>query len=92
MSTAIQQLTLTGPSVKRGQSEQVANHELQEMEMEVDHTELKCSEVIREGNEVIASIAKCVERGPGKGKCHVFLDHSNICQCEDIDLTKERMR
>jgi hypothetical protein len=57
-----------------------------------NHTELKCSEVIREGNEVIASIAKCVERGPGKGKCHVFLDHSNICQCEDIDLTRERMR
>jgi hypothetical protein len=36
--------------------------------------------------------SKCFERGTGKGKCHVFLDHSPVCQCKEIDLRKERMK
>lgn len=51
------------------------------------------NDVRAEVNRIIGSARKCVKREEGKqGKCHVFLDHSDICQCEDIDLTKERMR
>jgi hypothetical protein len=32
---------------------------------------------------------KCVQREDGK-KSHVFLDHSNKCQCGDVDLNKYR--
>jgi len=28
---------------------------------------------------------RCVVRDDGK-KSHIFLDHSNKCQCEDVDL------
>jgi hypothetical protein len=31
----------------------------------------------------------CVVREDGR-KSHVFLDHSNICQCKDIDLNAYR--
>jgi hypothetical protein len=31
----------------------------------------------------------CVERGDGR-KSHVFLDHSNKCQCGEVDLNKYR--
>lgn len=46
----------------------------------------------QEAERIIASIKSCVDRGEGKGICHVFLDHSNICQCGKIDLTKARMK
>lgn len=49
-------------------------------------------EVASQANEVISGVTKCIDRGEGKGKCHVFLDGSDLCQCEDVDLTKERMR
>jgi len=31
----------------------------------------------------------CVVREDGR-KSHVFLDHSNICQCKDVDLNAYR--
>ena len=48
--------------------------------------------IAEEANKVIQSITNCVERGEGKGTCHVFLDHSNLCACGKIDLNKERMK
>lgn len=49
-----------------------------------------------EVNQLVESV-KCFDRGvdpeSGKrGRCHVFLDHSDICQCGDVDLRKERAR
>ena len=49
--------------------------------------------VIEEGNKIIKSITKCVERGEiekgvKRGKCHVLLDNNNKCVCGDVDLTK----
>lgn len=46
-----------------------------------------------EANRII-EIAKqgCVDRGEGKGKCHVFLDHSNVCECGEVDLTKHQLK
>jgi len=32
---------------------------------------------------------RCVTREEGK-KSHVFLDHSNKCECGDVDLNKYR--
>lgn len=49
-------------------------------------------EVSKEANKIIESITACVDRGEGKGKCHVFLDHNDVCQCGLIDLTKARMK
>lgn len=47
-------------------------------------------------NEVDRLIAEakqgCVDRGEGRGRCHVFLDHSELCECGEVDLAKERMR
>lgn len=45
-------------------------------------------DLVKEANEIISSATKCVDRGEGKGKCHVFLDQSNICQCTDVHLIK----
>jgi hypothetical protein len=47
--------------------------------------------VAEQVNAVIAEV-RCVDRGDEQGKCHVFLDGGTLCQCEDIDLMKERMR
>lgn len=41
---------------------------------------------------IIESARHCVDRGEDKGKCHVFLDHSNVCECGDVNLERERMR
>jgi hypothetical protein len=35
---------------------------------------------------------ECVERGEGRGKCHVFLDNSGRCQCGERDLSKFKMK
>ena len=59
------------------------------MEMEIDFSDL---EVAKEADDILESILFCVERGEGKGVCHVFIDHSDLCQCGQIDLKKERMR
>lgn len=51
-----------------------------------------------EANEIIETAKQgCVDRGvdpvSGKrGKCHVFIDGSNKCVCQDIDLNLERMK
>ena len=54
-------------------------------------------ELAKEANEVIQSITKCFDRGvdpeSGKrGKCHIFLDDSDLCQCKDVNLSKYRMK
>lgn len=49
------------------------------------------SELAQVANEIINS-ATCIDRGEDKGRCHVFLDHSDICQCGQVDLAKERMK
>lgn len=49
-------------------------------------------EVAEETNKILAGITECVERGEGKGKCHIFIDHRDICQCGKIDLNKYRMQ
>lgn len=46
--------------------------------------------VIEAGNNVICE-AKCFDRGEDRGKAHVFRG-SDVCQCGEVDLTKERMR
>jgi hypothetical protein len=50
-------------------------------------------EVAEEANQIIRSASKCVTTGEGmlRHKTHVFLDHSNVCECGDVDLTKQRM-
>lgn len=53
--------------------------------------------VAQEVNEIIQSANKCIDRGvdpqSGKrGRCHVFINKNDICQCGQIDLAKERMR
>ena len=45
-----------------------------------------------EADNIIASVTKCIDRGEGKGMCHVFLDFNDICQCGKIDLAKARMK
>jgi hypothetical protein len=50
------------------------------------------TEIAEEANKIIEQAKKCTERGEGRGKCHVFLDGSLICECEDVDLAKERLR
>ena len=32
----------------------------------------------------------CVDHHDGRGKCHVFLDYSNICQCTEKNLNAYR--
>lgn len=54
-------------------------------------------EVSKEANKIIESITACVDRGidpeSGKrGKCHVFLNRSNLCQCEDVNLENYKLR
>lgn len=49
-------------------------------------------EVAQEVNDLLDSIATCIERGEGKGKCHVFIDRNDICQCGKVDLAKARMK
>lgn len=56
------------------------------MEMEIANT------YSEEANEIIQSATNCIDRGEGRGVCHVFLDRSDVCVCGDIDLAKERMR
>lgn len=46
----------------------------------------------KEANEVIETAKRCIERGEGKGKCHVFIDKSDTCECGQMDLSKARMR
>ena len=46
----------------------------------------------KESDEIINSVTHCIERGEGQGKCHVFLDHSTVCECKSIDLEKSRMK
>ena len=62
-------------------------------------TEQQERELRERANQIIVQAKQgCVDRGvdpiSGKrGKCHVFLNDSDICQCEDkIDLSKERMK
>lgn len=45
-----------------------------------------------EAERIIASIKSCVDRGEGKGICHVFLDHSDVCVCGKLDLSRERLK
>lgn len=48
--------------------------------------------VAQEFDAIIESVTHCVDRGKDRGKCHVFLDYSNKCQCGDTDLERERMK
>lgn len=48
--------------------------------------------VAQELDEIIESVTHCIDRGMDRGKCHIFLDHSNKCECGDIDLERERMK
>lgn len=42
-----------------------------------------------EANSVIQQARQgCVDRGEGRGKCHVFLDHSDVCECGERRLTR----
>lgn len=68
-------------TTRRGESKKVLDRETSE----------EANKIIEEEKQ------KCVERGvdpeSGKrGKCHVFLDHSDVCVCGEIDLAKERMK
>lgn len=54
-------------------------------------------QAVEEGDKIIKSITNCVDRGEiekgiRRGKCHVFLDHSNRCACGDKDLSKYQVR
>lgn len=59
---------------------------------EPSKTEDQEQEVDIEMRKVLASITDCVDRGEGRGRCHVFLNQSDICVCGQIDLAKERMK
>ena len=48
--------------------------------------------VSERANAIIEQAKKCTERGEGRGKAHVFLDHSLKCECGKIDLERARMR
>jgi hypothetical protein len=61
--------------------------------MEIDPPQLtSLAETQQEADRIISSILTCIERGEGKGKCHVFLDHSNTCECGEKNLNRERMK
>jgi len=45
-----------------------------------------------EVNDILESITHCIDRGEGKGMCHVFIDYKDVCQCGQIDLARERMK
>lgn len=49
-------------------------------------------QVAQEVDDILESIVTCVDRGEGKGKCHVFIDYEKVCQCGEVDLRKERMK
>jgi hypothetical protein len=59
------------------------------MEMEIDRKDSSAEDA---ANAVINSVTHCIDRGKDKGKCHVFLDHSNVCECGAVDLEKSRMK
>lgn len=45
-----------------------------------------------EFDELIAkALSGGVDRGEGRGKCHVFRE-SDVCVCGEVDLSKARMR
>ena len=59
---------------------------------ELTLAERKDLSVSERANAIIEQAKKCTERGEGRGKVHVFLDRSLLCQCEDLNLERERMK
>ncbi len=51
--------------------------------------EVKSEPEITEWTPARIAALVCVVREDGR-KSHVFLDHSNICQCGDVDLNAYR--
>lgn len=56
------------------------------MREETEETEREVDRIIAEAK------LDCIDRGEGKGRRHVFINHSDVCICGDIDLKRERMK
>ena len=59
---------------------------------ELTLAERKDLSVSERANAIIEQAKKCTERGEGRGKCHVFLDGSLLCECKTVNLERERMK